>query len=106
MKCVFCKIEMENKEIGYEEYGVFLGKFPAMVCPNCGESFFDLEIAKKIQAKSKEKGLFGLSKKVKVGKVGDSLMVRIPKEIAKFVKLQEGKEVSINPPKNKIIIDI
>ena len=77
-----------------------------MVCTKCGEQFFDSETVGKIQIKSKEKGLFGLSKKVKVGKVGDSLMVRIPKEIAKFVKLQEGSEVNISPEKDKIIIEI
>ena len=105
MKCVFCKSELINKEIEYKEYGIPLGKFPAFICSKCGESFFDPETAKNIQNKSKEKGLFGLSKRVKVGKVGDSLMVRIPKNIAKFVKLKVGKEVRINPQGNKIIIE-
>ena len=105
MKCIFCKHETVRREIEYKEYGVSLGRFPADVCPKCNESFFDSETAKKIQLKSKEKGLFGLSKKVKVGKIGDSLMVRIPKDIAEFTKLKEGREVLIHPSQNKIIIE-
>ncbi len=104
MKCVFCKVETKKQDVDYKEYGVSLGKFPAMVCPQCKESFFDAETAKKIQRRSKEKGLFGLSKKVKVGKIGDSLMIRIPKDIAKFVHLKEGKEVRISPSGNTLIV--
>ena len=105
MKCVFCKVEMKKQEVEHREYGVSLGMFPATVCPRCNESFFDAETAKKIQQKSKEKGLFGLSKKVKVGKIGDSLMIRIPKEIAKFIHLKEGKEVRINPSGNNLVVE-
>lgn len=105
MKCVFCKAEMKKQDIEHKEYGVSLGKFPAMVCSHCGESFFDAETAKRIQQKSKEKGLFGLSRKVKVGKIGDSLMIRIPKEIAKFVHLKEGKEVRINPSEKGLVVE-
>ena len=105
MKCVFCKAETVEQEVEYKEYGISLGKFSGMICTNCGETFFDADIVKKIQQKSKEKGLFGLSRKVKVGKIGDSLMVRIPKEIAKFAKLKEGEEVRITPEVEKIIIE-
>ncbi|MBI1972537.1 AbrB/MazE/SpoVT family DNA-binding domain-containing protein [Candidatus Woesearchaeota archaeon] len=105
MKCVFCKAETREQEVEYKEYGISLGTFPGFVCTKCGEVFFEGEVVDKIQQKSKEKGLFGLSRKVKVGKIGDSLMVRIPKEIANFVKLKEGKEVRITPEAKKIIIE-
>lgn len=105
MRCVFCEIETKKQDVDYKEYGVSLGKFPAMVCPQCKEIFFDAETAKKIQIRSKEKGFFGLSKKVKVGKIGGSLMIRIPKEIAKFVHLKEGKEVRINPSGNNLVVE-
>ncbi len=105
MKCVFCKSETKEQEVEHKEYGVFLGKFPGHVCTKCGEVFFEGEVVDRIQQKSKEKGLFGLSRKVKVGKVGDSLMVRIPKEIANFVKLKEGKEVRMSPEAGRIIIE-
>ena len=88
---------LEEKIVEYKEFGIPLGKFTANICKNCGEAFFDSETAKKIQEKSKEMGLFGLAKKTKVAKVGNSLAIRIPKEIAEFLKLKKEKEVSIVP---------
>ena len=105
MKCIFCKSKTFKRTVEYREHGISLGPFPATVCKNCHEQFFDVETAKKIQRKSQEKGLFGLSKKVKVGRVGDSLVVQIPKTIAAFTKLKEGKEVSVHPEGNNIIIE-
>lgn len=105
MKCIFCRSDTVRKIVTYSEHGIVLGTFPAHVCRACHEQFFDAETANKIQAKSIEKGVFGLSKRVKVGKVGESLMVRIPKTIAQFIKLKEGKEVSIHPEGKNIIIE-
>jgi len=91
------KGNLEEKSIEHKEFGISLGKFKADVCISCGEAFFDSDTAKKIQAKSKKLGLFGLAKKTKVAQVGNSLAVRIPKEIAAFIKLKKEKEVRIIP---------
>ena len=107
MKCVFCRTRTVEKVVEYKEFGVSLGKFKASVCPKCSESFFDSETASKIQAKSKELGLFGLSKRTKVAEVGNSIAIRIPKEIAKFVGLKKGREVLVTPKeKNQLTVDI
>ncbi|MBI5391813.1 AbrB/MazE/SpoVT family DNA-binding domain-containing protein [Candidatus Woesearchaeota archaeon] len=64
-------------------------------------------MVKNIQRKSKELWLFGLAKKTKVARVGNSLAIRIPKEIANFMDLKKEREVIILPSgKNKIIIEI
>ncbi len=97
MKCVFCKVETARKEIEYKEVGVSLGKFPANVCPKCNEAYFDSETAGKIQDKSKKAGLFGISSKAKVAKVGESYAIRIPKKIAEFIGLEKGNEVTLRP---------
>src|SRR3989338_11567755 len=81
MKCVLCEGKLEGRTIDYEEFGVFLGRFKGLACNRCDEMFFDGETAKKIQEKSKELGLFGLSKNTRVAKVGNSLAIRVPKEI-------------------------
>ncbi len=88
---------LEERTVEHKEFGVFLGKFKAQVCPSCGEAFFDSDTAKKIQTKSKELGLFGLAKKTKVAQVGNSLAIRIPKKIAAFINLHKEKEVRIVP---------
>lgn len=98
MKCIMCNNgTLKGKTVEYKEFGISLGKYKANVCAKCGEAFFDSETAQKIQAKSKELGLFGLAKKTKVAKVGNSLAIRIPKEIADFIKLKKEGEVKIIP---------
>ncbi len=108
MKCVMCeKGTLKEKLVYYKELGVSLGRYKGNICTNCGEIFFDSETAKKIQAKSKELGLFGLAKKTKVAKVGNSLAIRIPKEIADFLNLKKEEEVRIVPKnQNELVIGI
>jgi YgiT-type zinc finger domain-containing protein len=98
---------LKEKTVEYKEFGISLGKYKADVCAKCGEAFFDSETAKKIQAKSKELGLFGLAKKTKVAKVGNSLAIRIPKEIADFINLKKEEEVKITPKnQHELIINV
>jgi hypothetical protein len=106
MRCAMCeKGILKEKLVDYKEFGVPLGKYKGEVCTNCSETFFDAQTAKKIQSKSKEMGLFGLAKKAKVAKVGNSLAIRIPKEIADFLKLKKEKEVRITPKSsNELVI--
>src|SRR3989344_4588524 len=105
MKCVFCNGELNKEEVEHKELGVSLGKFSALKCSKCNEVFFDEFSVEKIQKKSKELGLFGLSKKTKVAKVGNSLAIRIPKEIAEFVNLKKEELVKIIPKnQNELII--
>ncbi len=107
MKCVFCNSPTERKVIEYSEIGVSLGRFKAEVCIRCGEFFFDSETAGKIQAKSKELGLFGLAKKTKVAEVGNSIAIRVPKRLAEFIGLKKGQEVLIRPrEKNELSIEV
>ena len=108
MKCVMCgKGTLEGKLVEHKEFGISLGKFKAKVCSSCDEAFFYEEIAKKIQVKSKELGLFGLAKKTKVAQVGNSLAIRIPKELAAFIKLTKEKEVRLIPKStHEIMIEV
>lgn len=105
MKCVICNGRLEEKMVEHKEFGISLGKFKAMTCTNCEEVYFDSKTADKIQEKSKEFGLFGLSaKKTKIAKVGNSLAIRIPKEIVEFANLKKEEEVRIVPKSRKEII--
>lgn len=86
-------------------FGVYLGDFPAEICTKCGESFTDEKTTKSIEEEAKKRGIWGLGKKTKITKTGNSLAVRIPNEIVKFLDLKEGEEAYIHPEKNKIIIE-
>ncbi|MBI4451830.1 YgiT-type zinc finger protein [Candidatus Woesearchaeota archaeon] len=106
MKCPICgKGTLKKGKIKEEMFGVYLGEFPAEICNNCNESFTDEKTTQAITNLAKEKGIWGLGKKTKITKAGNSLAVRIPKDIVNFLKLKEGKEAYIHPEANKIIIE-
>ena len=104
--CPLCeKGTLRKKMIKEEMFGVFLGEFPAEVCSSCGESFTDAETTRKIEAVAKKKGIWGLGITTKITKTGNSLAVRIPKKIADFLKLREGKEAYIHPESGKLVVE-
>ena len=124
MKCPVCaKGILKKGKIKETMFGVYLGEFPAEICNKCNESFTDEKTTRAIGESAKKKGIWGLGKKTKtrenqrfsghrkskgfsrVTKTGNSLAVRIPKEIANFLKLKEGKEAYIHPEKDKLIIE-
>ena len=106
MKCPVCeKGYLKKGKINETMFGVYLGEFPAEICDKCNESFTDEKTTRAIEESAKKKRIWGLGKKTKITKTGNSLAVRIPKEIANFLKLKEGKEAYIHPDKNRIIIE-
>ncbi len=105
--CWECGKKMVTKKVEYSLYGILIGKFPALVCENCKEHFFSEETSKKITQIVKEKGLWGLQAKTKVGQAGNTLDIRFPKKIIDFVRLKKGKEVTITlESQNKIVITV
>jgi len=104
-KCEECKGRIIKKYIEFSMYGVSFGKFLAEVCTKCGEEIFDEKTSEEIDKIAKQKGLWGLAKKVKIVKIGNSLAIRIPKIISDFLGLKEGKEAMMTPEKNKIVIE-
>lgn len=106
MKCPICeKGNLKKAKIKEYMFGVYLGEYRAEVCTFCKESFTDRATTKNIEEKAKKLGIFGLAKKTKITRTGNSLAIRIPKDIINFLKLKEGKETYIYPEKNKIIIE-
>tara|TARA_Y100000310_G_scaffold151291_1_gene150889 strand:+ start:26424 stop:26753 length:330 start_codon:yes stop_codon:yes gene_type:complete len=105
-QCPICgNGKLVKKKIKEEMFGVDLGEYPAEVCTSCGESFTDSEVTKQIEEVAKKKGIWGLGVKTKITKTGNSLAVRIPKKIADFLDLHEGKEAYVHPESGKLIIE-
>lgn len=103
--CEECGGKIIHKIADYILLGENLGKFPAEVCTKCGEQVFDEEVSEKIDAIAKQKGLWGLQAKTRVGKIGNSFNVLINSKIAKFLELKKGEEVVVYPEsKNKLVI--
>jgi len=107
-KCPICgEGTLIRKKVDEKMFGVSLGAFPEWVCDRCGESFTDENTTRAIIDRAKQKGIWGLGKKVKVVKSGNSLVVRIPKEIADFMGLEKGQELFIRPEgKSKLTVEV
>ena len=105
--CEECGGKIIRKMVDYILLGENLRKFPADVCTKCGEQVFDEEVSEKIDVIAKQKGLWGLQAKTRVGKIGNSFNVLINSKIAKFLELKKGEEVVVYPEsKNKLVISI
>jgi predicted nucleic-acid-binding Zn-ribbon protein len=107
-KCPVCgKGSLKEGKVEEKIFGVSLGRFKAEICDGCGESFVGELVMKEIEKRAKKMGLWGLAKKIKVVRSGNSLAIRIPAEIAKFLKLEEGAEILIHPEgKDKLIAEV
>ena len=104
-KCWECSGTLIKKKVPYAFLGEHIGEFSAEVCNKCGETIFSEETSKLIDQKVKEKGLWGLECKAKVGRVGDSLNIVINKRLAEYLELKKGDEVFIYPEnKSKLVI--
>ena len=107
MKCPICEKGILKKgKIKEYMFGIYLGEFPAEICTKCNESFTDSETMKSIEEIAKKKGIWGLEKKTKITKTGNSLAIRIPKEIADFLKFKEGEEAYIHPENHRLIVEL
>ena len=105
MKCPVCeKGTLKKGKIKETMFGVYLGVFPAEICTKCNESFTDEKTTRAIEEEAKKKDIWGLGKKTKIARTGNSLAVRIPAKIADFLNLKEGTEAYIHPEKGKIVI--
>jgi YgiT-type zinc finger domain-containing protein len=104
-RCPACgRGTLKLKRVREEMFGVDLGQYDAEVCEHCGESFFTPESVDQIERKAKELGLWGLASKVKVARSGNSLVVRIPSPLARYLKLKSGQEVILAPDRSHRLV--
>lgn len=98
MKCYECeKGNLIKKKIEYRKYGILIGKYPAEVCPKCGEVFFDSRVVGEIEEKVKRIGLWGLRNRTKIGTSGNALDIKLYKRLVDFFSLHKGQDVEIEP---------
>lgn len=83
--------------IDVEYFGISFGVRPGHVCTRCGDEYLTDELWDEIEHTAKERGLFGLERKVKVRKSGNSLVITIPPEIAKAADVTRESLVSLVP---------
>ncbi|MFH1247417.1 MAG: hypothetical protein V1644_03480 [Candidatus Micrarchaeota archaeon] len=107
MKCPMCNGKVKKGKVIEEYLGQKLGEFEGWTCIKCGETLLNEESARMAFNKAKELGLVGLSEKSAIAKSGNSLVVRIKKTLADYLKITEGKEIILYPEgKSKLIVEI
>ncbi len=80
-----------------EFFGIDFGIKKIEMCTKCGDTYISDEIYEEVEKKAKDLGLFGLERKVKVTKSGNSLVLRLPPDIVKFAGLKYKDILSILP---------
>ena len=98
-KCTKCGIVMKKKTISME--GV---RVRSWQCGRCKEIVLHPDDAQKMFVFNKiKKGI-----PVKVGSLGESLIIRFPKEVAQFYKITKGEEITLkaeNPKKLELDVE-
>ena len=80
-----------------EFFGIDFGIKKVEMCTKCGDIYISDEVYEEVEKKAKDLGLFGLERKVKVTKSGNSLVLRLPPDIVKFAGLKYKDILSILP---------
>ncbi|MEK6974242.1 MAG: hypothetical protein AABW41_03340 [Nanoarchaeota archaeon] len=99
-------IEWKNEKVIIED--IDCGVLDIEICPKCGEKYFPEESMETVENKLKEAGLWGVPRKeVTLWKSGNSVLLRIPGDMAKKLNLKPDEKVTIYAEgKNKVIINL
>lgn len=90
-----------------EFFGIDFGIKECEVCTGCNSEYLSNEVLEEIEQEVKKKKLFGIEKEAEITKSGNSLVIRIPPNIAKFVKAHYKDHVRIYPSgESKISIEL
>ncbi len=95
-KCT-CGGDLKRSKVEVEFFGIDFGLRDAEICTLCGSEYLDQDTMKEIEAEVKEKNIFGLERKLSVTKSGNSLVIRIPPEIAEFLGIHYKSIVQLFP---------
>lgn len=102
-----CGGKLKESYCSVEFFGIDFGQRRCEVCTSCGSEFLDDETLREIEQEVKNRKIFALERKIAIAKSGNSLVLRIPPEIAKFVGIKIKSMARIFPiAKKKIEIEL
>ncbi len=102
-----CGGELIESSCEVEFFGIDFGVRKCEICKDCNAEYLDQKIMEELENEVKKRGLFGLEKVVKVTKSGNSIVIRIPPEIAKFADISYKSTIRLLPVgRNKIELEI
>ena len=86
-----------------EFFGINFGIKECEVCTKCNAEYLDNEVIQDIQEQTKKLGIFGLERNLQISKSGNSLILRIPVDIAKFMNIRYKTHVRVFPNSKKCL---
>ena len=98
-----CGGTLKKSHTQVEFFGIDFGIRECEVCTKCYSESLDEKTLEEIEKEVKKKKLFGLEKQVQVTKSGNSLVIRIPPEIANFAGVNYKDIIRIYPVSKKRI---
>jgi len=102
-----CGGKLVKAPIQVEYFGIDFGIREGNVCTRCGDEFLTEEVWQEIEDRAKGLGIFAIERKVRVRKSGNSLVVTIPPEIAKYLSIKKETLLSLVPTgKRKVEIEV
>ncbi len=102
-----CGDSLVKSQCEAEFFGVDFGIKKCEICKECSAEYLDNETMKSLENEIKKRGIFGLEKLVRATKSGNSIVIRIPPEIAKFSDIGYKSIIRIFPvSKNRIELEV
>jgi len=92
-----CGGNLRKTKVEVEFFGIDFGLRDAEVCVACGSEYLDHETLKEVEIEIKKRNIFAMERKVQVDKSGDSLVIKIPPEIAEFLDIHYKSPVQLFP---------
>jgi hypothetical protein len=99
-----CGGKLKRGHTEVEFFGIDFGVREAEVCARCGAEYISQELMEELETEVKRRGLFGLEKRGHVAKSGNSLVIRIPKEITDSLKIRRDMPIIIYPSDSKKLV--
>ncbi|MEW5936837.1 MAG: AbrB/MazE/SpoVT family DNA-binding domain-containing protein [Candidatus Thermoplasmatota archaeon] len=92
-----CGGKLVEAPMHVEYFGIDFGVRVGHACTRCGDEYLTDAVWQEIEDAAKKSGIFGIEKKVRVRKSGNSLVVTIPPEIARYIGITKDSLVSLVP---------
>ena len=92
-----CGGNLRKTKVEVEFFGIDFGLRDAEVCMACGSEYLDHETLKEVEMEIKKRNIFAMERKVQVDRSGDSLVIKIPPEIAEFLDIHYKSLVQLFP---------
>lgn len=96
-----CGGKLKKSRTEVEFYGIDFGIKECEVCTSCNTEYLSDDVLEEIEREIKERGIFGLERDIRVTKSGNSLVLRLPPDIVKFMGIHYNTIVRLFPSDKK-----